>query len=238
MRLVAGKQVADIACGTGYGTQMLSEGGARSVRGMDISEDAVAFCKSHNNAVNVTYTVADAEMLTECADAEFDVVISFETIEHLPNAEAYLVEMARILRPGGVFLVSTPDRRISSVMHCFRGRPTNPFHLREYTEAELHNLLSKHFQIKACYGQRFTRDWLVFWPVQVVLKAISRIPGMTKVRQFKDHSFSCGGDVDVLPMPAGKVAKILVFACVRPESRDERRAKTDSVIGSQRLTEV
>ncbi|MGO9639168.1 MAG: class I SAM-dependent methyltransferase, partial [Terracidiphilus sp.] len=102
-QLVTGKQVADIACGTGYGTQMLALSGALSVHGVDISEEAVAFCQEHNSAPNVTYSVANAQKLSTISDKAFDIVVSFETIEHLPDVEAYLDEMARILHPGGTF---------------------------------------------------------------------------------------------------------------------------------------
>ncbi len=137
-QFVEGKLVADIACGTGYGTQMLSKAGALRVSGMDSSEQTVALCRErYDKSPGVTYSVADAQGLTAILDGEYEVVVSFETIEHLPDAEAYLNEMARILKPGGTLLVSTPDRRLSSVMHVFLGHPSNPYHVREYTEPEL-----------------------------------------------------------------------------------------------------
>ena len=155
MQLVKGLRVADIACGTGYGSQMLAEAGAKSVHGMDISEEAVAYARKNFNTPNLFCLAADAQELTTISDGEFDMVVSFETIEHLPDVNAYLDEIVRILRPSGTFLVSTPDRRIASVLHCFLGHPKNPFHVREYTERELLDLLSTRFQIRACYGQGF-----------------------------------------------------------------------------------
>jgi ubiquinone/menaquinone biosynthesis C-methylase UbiE len=216
-QLVEGKQVADIACGTGYGTQMLALSGARSVHGMDIAEEAVAFCLEHNNAPNAIYSVANAQKLAAIQDNAFDIVVSFETIEHLPGVEAYLDEMKRILRPGGTFLVSTPDRRISSVLYCFFGRPANKHHVREYTERELLNLLSQRFRIVVCYGQAFVPWWLVFWPVQVFIKAFCRILGTTKARNFKDNLYSNEGNVEVvLKKSAFRIPKYWVISCVRP----------------------
>jgi O-antigen biosynthesis protein len=216
-QLVEGKQVADIACGTGYGTRMLAMSGARSVHGMDLSEDAVAFCKEHNSAPNAIYSVANAQKLAAIPDNAFDIVVSFETIEHLPEVEAYLDEMTRILRPGGTFLVSTPDRRISSVLYCFYGHPANKYHVREYTERELLSLLSRRFQIVACYGQAFVLWWLVFWPVQVFIKAFCRILGTTKARDFKDNLYSNRGNVEVkLKKLAFRIPKYWVICCVRP----------------------
>lgn len=121
--LVFGRRVADIACGTGYGATMLAENGAKEVLGMDISEEALLAAREHCPHPRVSFAIADAQNLTSMQDGAFDVVVSFETIEHLNNVRAYIGEMARILRPGGKFVVSTPDRRLASVMHCFRGRP-------------------------------------------------------------------------------------------------------------------
>jgi SAM-dependent methyltransferase len=215
-QLVKGKQVADIACGTGYGTQMLAMSGARSVHGMDLSEEAIAFCLEHNNAPNAIYSVAYAQKLAAIQDNAFDTVISFETIEHLPDVEAYLDEMTRILRPGGTFLVSTLDRRIESVFYCLFGHPASKYHVREYNERELLNLLLKRFHIVACYGQAFVPWWLVFWPVQVFIKAFCRILGTTKARNFKDNLYSNGGNVEVaLKKSVFRIPKYWVISCVR-----------------------
>jgi SAM-dependent methyltransferase len=214
--LVEGKHVADIACGTGYGTRMLAKSGARSVHGVDLSEETIAFCREHNNALNATYSVANAQKLTTLSDSAFDIVVSFETIEHLPGVEAFLDEMARILRPGGTFLVSTPDRRISSVLHCFFGHPADKYHVREYTEHELLNLLAQRFQIIACYGQAFVPWWLVFWPVQVFIKAFCRILGTAKARDFKDNLYSNRGNVEVtLKKSVFRIPKYWVISCAR-----------------------
>jgi 2-polyprenyl-3-methyl-5-hydroxy-6-metoxy-1,4-benzoquinol methylase len=217
-QLVEGKQVADIACGTGYGSLILADAGAQSVHGMDISEEAVSLCNERNNKPNVTYSVANAQDLTAIADNEFDTVISFETIEHLPDVEAYLEEMVRILRPGGTFLVSTPDRRIVSVMYFFQGHPANHHHVREYTGRELISLLSTRFQIKACYGQAFLPWWLVFWPVQFCIKSFCRVLSTAGARDFKDNLYSDGGNVEVMPKQSGfRIPKYWVISCVRPK---------------------
>ena len=217
-QMVKGKRVADIACGTGYGSEMLAKAGARSVHGIDLSEEAVQFSLEHHNVPNAAFSVGNAQKLTAIPDGEYDVVVSFETIEHLPNVESYLDEMSRILRPGGTFLVSTPDRRLSSVMHPFLGHPANPHHVREYIERELLDLLSTRFEINACYGQSFIPPLLVFWPVQVTIRTFCRILGASKARDFKDNLYSNWGNVDVKPkeMRSG-IPKFWVICCVRPE---------------------
>ena len=216
-QFVRDKQVADIACGTGYGTQLLAGAGARSVRGIDLSEEAVKFSREHYDAPNVTFTVASAEQLTPVRDGEFDLVVSFETIEHLPNVEAYLDEMVRILRPGGTFMVSTPDRRIASILYWLKRRPANQHHVREYTERELLDLLSKRFQIQAIYGQGFVARWLVFWPVQFLIKSFCRLLGTAKARDFKDKLYSNGGNVEVTAkeLGRGRIPKFWLVSCVR-----------------------
>jgi ubiquinone biosynthesis O-methyltransferase len=216
MELVAGKKVADIACGSGYGTQMLARAGARSVHGMDISEEAVEFARTHHNTSNVTYSVANAQELTAISDGEFDVIVSFETIEHLQDVEAYLDQMKRILRPGGVFVVSTPDRRLASFWYWYFGHPRNPYHAREYTERELLDLLSTRFQIKACYGQAFVPQWLVFWPVQYVIRVFRGIFNTARVRDFRDNLYSDRRNYKVVPKKSGThVPNYWVISCVR-----------------------
>jgi 2-polyprenyl-3-methyl-5-hydroxy-6-metoxy-1,4-benzoquinol methylase len=218
MQLIGGKRVADIACGTGYGTQMLAKAGAQSVHGMDLSEEAVDFCRENYNTPNVTYSVANAQKLAAIGNSEFDLVVSFETIEHLPGVEAYLDEMVRILRPGGRFLVSTPDRRIASVMYRFFGRPANKHHVREYTEGELLNLLSTRFQIEATYGQAFVAWWLVIWPIQFCIKSLCRIINTKRARSFKDNLYSSGGNVEVIKKASTfKIPKYWVVSCIRPD---------------------
>jgi ubiquinone/menaquinone biosynthesis C-methylase UbiE len=218
-QFVAGKRVADIACGTGYGTQMLAKAGARSVHGMDISEEAVKFCVERYKTPGVTYSAADAQNLAAIPDSEFDFVVSFETIEHLPDVEAYLDEMKRILQPGGVFLVSTPDRRVASVMYRLIGHPANKYHVREYTERELLNLLSARFQIKTCYGQAFIPGWLVFWPVQFLTKSVCRILGTAKARAFKDNLYGNNGNAEVTPKESSSgIPRFWVILCVKPEN--------------------
>jgi ubiquinone/menaquinone biosynthesis C-methylase UbiE len=215
--LIAGKMVADIACGTGYGTTMLARRGALSVHGMDLSKEAVAYCTDHNSAPNVTYSVANAEAVTAVPSNSFDIIISFETIEHLQNVEAYLREMARLLRPDGTFLVSTPDRRIASVMHCFQGHPTNRYHTREYTDHDLLPLLAKRFDIEICYGQAFLPRWLVFWPIQFAIKSLCRALGTVAARRFKDSLYSNGAHVEVIPKGStSRIPRFWVISCTNP----------------------
>ena len=215
--LVRGKQVVDVACGSGYGTLVLAQSGAERVCGLDVSKEAIAFSRAAHQAPNLSYAIADAQMLAEVGDSIFDVVISFETLEHIRNVHAYLDEMKRILRPGGLFLVSTPDRRITSVLHCFLGRPQNPYHVREYTERELLELLSTRFEITASYGQEFVSRWLVFWPVQFFVKVFFRLIGATKGSRLRNYIYGDRGNVAVIEKTSRtSVPNFWIFACSRP----------------------
>jgi len=197
---------------------VFAHSGAHSIQGIDLSEEAIEYCIESYRTPNTSYAVGDAQSLTKLKDGEFDVVASFETIEHVPDVEAYLDEMVRILRPGGHFLVSTPDRRISSVFYRLLAHPHDKFHVREYTGQEFVRLVSTRFQIEACYGQAFVPRWLVFWPVQVFIKSFCRILGSPKARAFKDNLYSNGGDVELKPSElASGIPKYWVIACTRPD---------------------
>jgi SAM-dependent methyltransferase len=168
---VKGQDVVDIACGSGYGSKMLADAGARSVRGFDVSAGAVEFAGQTYRQPNLTFGVGDATDLRQVESGSVDCVVSFETIEHLQDDGRYLDEMRRILKPGGRFLVSTPDRRLASTMYPIRRRPNNEFHVREYTRGELLALLKSRFNVESLAGQSFVGPVLTFWPLQVALKA-------------------------------------------------------------------
>jgi SAM-dependent methyltransferase len=141
-----GKDVLDVACGVGYGTAHLAKV-ARRVVGVDRDADAIEYAQVRYSAPNVEYAVADAAALP-FPDASFDTVCSFETLEHLPDREAYLAEVVRVLRPEGTYVVSTP--------HASRtiDRPDNPFHYVELDRGDLEILLRAYFDDVELWGQR------------------------------------------------------------------------------------
>ncbi|MGA9117672.1 MAG: class I SAM-dependent methyltransferase [Bacteroidota bacterium] len=140
-QFVQGREVLDVGCGTGYGSHHLLQSGAARVTGIDYSPQAVAYARRTFPDSRLFFEQMDAGHLV-FADASFDVVCSSENIEHLPDPEANAAEMRRVLRRGGILLLGTPNKEISSPDS---GKSPNPFHLREFTYAELEGLLRRHF---------------------------------------------------------------------------------------------
>lgn len=144
--------VIDVACGTGYGAQRLVQQGALSVRGFDISQHAIDQARSVNSLPTVSFAVGDATRLP-IPKSTVDIYLSFETIEHIPDDNAYLVEAQRVLKPDGWFLCSTPNRVLTNPGTTLRSKPFNPHHVREYCVNEFLERCSSHFSRVSLYGQ-------------------------------------------------------------------------------------
>src|SRR5271169_2569473 len=106
-RFVKGMRVLDVACGSGIGTQCLLQAGAHSCIGLDIDRAATDYARTRYK--DCIFIRCDATSLC-IADASVDVVVSFETIEHVKEQKAFLLECRRVLRPGGTLVCSTPNR--------------------------------------------------------------------------------------------------------------------------------
>ena len=110
--IVAGKDVLDLACGEGYGSASIATI-ASSVVGVDISNEAVAHASSQYVKPNLKFIQGSAIDL-EFEENSFDVVVSFETIEHLSEQAQMLSEIHRVLRPNGCLVISSPNRPVYS----------------------------------------------------------------------------------------------------------------------------
>ena len=141
----AGKRTLDIACGAGYGAAELAEA-ARLVVGGDADRQAIEFASDHYQRDNLVFQRMDA-LSMPFNDESFECVVSFETIEHLPDRDAFLSEVSRILTRDGVFIVSTPLVPVTNL------RPMNPHHTIEYSLADFEALLGKYFDQIELYGQ-------------------------------------------------------------------------------------
>ncbi len=159
-----GARILDIACGTGYGLSLLRRRAALVV-GVDVSADAIATASS----AGATLVLASGYALP-FSDGSFDLVTSFETLEHLEARPAFLRELSRILRPEGRLLLSTPNARHTRPI---AGRPRNPFHVHEYTAEELRDELNAVFSSVELVGQglRASFGFPPFWDEQERLPA-------------------------------------------------------------------
>lgn len=146
--LVRGLDVLDVASGEGYGSALLAEMG-RSVIGVDVDAAAVAAASAKYRLPNLRYAHGSATALL-MPDAAVDAVTSFETLEHLAAHDDMLAEIRRVLRPGGLLIISTPDREEYSARSHYK----NPHHVRELDAREFRALLDAHFKNVALLGQR------------------------------------------------------------------------------------
>jgi SAM-dependent methyltransferase len=142
------KNVLDVASGEGYGSALLAQVAA-SVTGVEIARDAVDHARASYQTANLRFVAGDARRLPLDA-ASVDVVVSFETIEHFAEHDAFLQEVRRVLRPTGLLILSTPDRDIYSPADT----PPNPYHASELSHEEFIALLSRYFEHVLCLVQR------------------------------------------------------------------------------------
>lgn len=145
--LAPGRRVLDAACGEGYGTAMLAAAGGAPAVGADLDEPTVERARERYPACE--FQAADIAALP-FADGAFDLVVSFETIEHVPDAEAALAELARVLAPEGLLLVSTPNTHEYLV--------DNEFHTREFSHEEFAAVLAGRF---ASVRLLYQHNWLL-----------------------------------------------------------------------------
>ena len=145
-----GKRVLDAACGEGYGSAMLARE-ATSVLGVDIAHDAIAHARARyaDRGAKLRFERGDCTAL-DVPPASFDLLTSFETLEHVAAQEALIGGFARALAADGILIVSSPDKHSYSDISGFR----NEFHVRELYRDELLALLKPHFPFVHLYGQK------------------------------------------------------------------------------------
>jgi 2-polyprenyl-3-methyl-5-hydroxy-6-metoxy-1,4-benzoquinol methylase len=131
-RYCAGKRVADVACGVGYGTNYLS-GFADSITGIDRDAQAIEHCRKNYPDCEFLWTDATNFWLEE----PVDVIVSMETIEHLDAPDLFLGCVRDNLKPGGLFLCTTPIRGVKTIAR---------HHKKEFDEGELRGLLEDYFE--------------------------------------------------------------------------------------------
>ena len=147
---VSGFDVADVACGTGYGCRMLMEQGqAKSVIGVDIAEDAVAYATKRHRVPGIDYRCAPANVLP-IEPNSLDTIVSFETIEHVDDDQAVINEFARVLRPSGKLICSTPNDWPLEIA---------PFHKKVFNRDSFRELLATKFNVLEMFNQNSGTDF-------------------------------------------------------------------------------
>ena len=212
---VKGKVVLDVACGAGYGTQILKKAGAKRAIGVDVSKESIAFAKKEYGMPGVTFIASDATKLKAIEAHSIDVAVSFETIEHLPAPELFLKELNRVMKPGAMLIISNPDPRLSSKYNRPRLKPENPYHFKEYTELELMAMLAPYWGSIRMFGQGFFSAFMLRYPVQVLNYSFWKILKVLHLKRLNEHPYTTF-DVTVVPRPSSSaVAKYWVFICTR-----------------------
>lgn len=145
------KYILDIACGSGFGSDYLSNCGY-DVIGGDLSEEVVLECKSKYKKPNLDFKIIDGTKL-DYNDSLFDAVVSFETIEHTRDFQLMLNEFKRVTKTDGLVILSTPNFLVNSP----KGFIENPFHTQEWTYDELLKILNSTFSKVELLGQQYIR---------------------------------------------------------------------------------
>lgn len=143
------KNILDAASGLGYGTNMLS-GVAKSVIGIEYSKEAVDYANFFYRKNNCEFMQGDIRSLPY-TDNNFDLITSFETIEHIPNSDKFLNEVLRTLKPNGMFICSVPNNWSSD--------EDNPYHIKTFNYKTFTKLLSEYFIIEHLYNQNSGTNW-------------------------------------------------------------------------------
>jgi ubiquinone/menaquinone biosynthesis C-methylase UbiE len=144
---VQDKVVLDIACGEGYGSYILANN-SKSVIGMDIDSSSITHANNKYNAKNLEYKQGSC-LSIPLDDKSVDVIVSFETLEHLAEHDTMLSEFNRVLKNDGIVVISTPDKKYYSDATGF----TNEFHVKELYKDEFKSLLDAHWNQQIWYSQ-------------------------------------------------------------------------------------
>jgi hypothetical protein len=164
-----GKRVLDAGCGSGYGSAELAST-ALAVTGIDASADAIEYAREHYHSDNLHFEQA---LCTALPDGPYDLITAFEVIEHLEDWRGFLHQAHRVLAPGGLFLVSTPNKLYYAESRGASG--ANPFHVHEFEYAEFRRELQSIFGSVALFAQNHA-EAVIFDPLDSSGPAQASIP--------------------------------------------------------------
>lgn len=147
LELARNKKVLDIASGEGYGSNLLAQV-AQEVIGVDIDDSVVKFASNKYKKNNLSFKTGSTSAIPS-EDNQFDVIISFETIEHHDEHEKMMSEFKRVLKPDGIVIISSPDKKNYTDIPNY----TNHFHVKELYKEEFKDLMNKYFTYSNHYNQ-------------------------------------------------------------------------------------
>jgi len=165
------KRVLDIACGTGYGSKVLYDAGAKEIVGIDISKETIDFACARYEGYPLVFQEGDITDI-KYDNNYFDVITCFETIEHVSNQDKVLLELRRVLQPAGLLIISSPNRTVTSPNKLMSDPPDNSFHAIEYSTNEFTDFLKKYFLVLDIFGQRRLRRLFYSLFVRKIMKLI------------------------------------------------------------------
>jgi SAM-dependent methyltransferase len=142
-----GKRVLDLGSGEGYGTDLLATRAACAV-GVDLAPEAIYHARRTYIRSNLRFIYSDIYDL-DLEDDSFDLVCSLQVIEHLHEPERFMREARRVLSPGGICAISTPNRLIISPG---RDEPVNPFHIIEYDSRQFADFMRAFYPLVDVLG--------------------------------------------------------------------------------------
>jgi SAM-dependent methyltransferase len=213
-RLPERARVLDLACGEGYGAAVLAARG-HTVVGVDLEAPVLQDAATRYRAA--TFTAGDALRLP-FADATFDAIGALQVIEHLPDefTDPMLVEIARVLKPGGLLYVTTPN---IDKLPATASKEFNPHHFRDFNPATLEAVLRRRFTDVTLFGQMLDeslervqrlfkaaeREWALIGRVERVERRVRFLPGPLRVRARRWLLRAAG--IPRWPLPEGDAAR-------------------------------
>jgi glycosyltransferase involved in cell wall biosynthesis/SAM-dependent methyltransferase len=159
-QFAAGCSVLDLGSGEGYGADILAAV-AQETTGVDVSPETVEWANQKYKRSNLKFICGSATNVPIPGESIFDLVVCFEMIEHIADQEALLREVKRLLKPGGTFILSTPNKTVYSDEPHYQ----NPFHVRELYIPQFKQLIESFFQHSFYIGQR-VHPSAAMWPLE------------------------------------------------------------------------
>jgi 2-polyprenyl-3-methyl-5-hydroxy-6-metoxy-1,4-benzoquinol methylase len=182
---VVGRSVLDIACGEGYGCDLMGQVAAQVI-GIDIDTGAIEMARKRYSRPNLQFKEGSTSAIP-MPDGSVDVVVSFETLEHLVDQNAFWSEIKRVLKTGGMLVISSPNRDAYNEQRTTK----NPFHTHELTQDELVSDVSRRF----AHHQLFSQD-IIFGSLLLPISAEAMPQTIVSVDpNTREITWQVGGEV-------------------------------------------